>query len=61
MEVDLNEIQLNDKFDEVIADIVEALGLPKTCSSFFENKVFPDLSHIDCMSEKEKFQKYAFV
>ena len=63
MEVDLNKIKLNVvEFDEVIAaDTLEALGLPKTYSSFFENKVLPDLSHINCMSEKEKFLKYAFV
>ena len=62
MEVDLNEIQLNvDELDEVIADTVEALGLPKTYSSFFKSKVLPDLNYIDCMSDKEKFQKYAFV
>ena len=62
MEVDSNEIQLNvDEFDEVIADTVEALGLPKTYSSFFESKMLPDLNHIDCMSKNEKFQKYALV
>ena len=62
MEVDSYDIQLNvDKFDEVIADTVEVLGLPKTYSRFFESKVLPDFNHIDCMSEKEKFHKYAFV
>ena len=61
MEVGSDEIQLNaDEFDEVIADTAEALGLPKTYSSF-ESKVLPEFNHIDCMSEKGKFQKYAFV
>ena len=54
MEVDLNKIQLHvNEFDEVIADTVEALGLPKTYSIFFESKVLPDLNHIDSMSEKK--------
>ena len=60
VEVDSNEIQLNvDEFGEVIADTIEALGLPKTYSNFFESKVLPDLNHIDCMSEKEKLRKNA--
>ena len=61
MKVDSNEIQLNaDEFDKVIADTVEALGLLKTYSSF-ESKVLPDFNHINSISEKEKFQKNAFV
>ena len=61
MEVISNEIQLNaDEFDEVIADTAEVLGLPKSYCSF-ERKVLPHFNHFDCMSEKEKFQKYAYV
>ena len=54
------EWQTNVIFDEdVVNEAIEALSLSHRYKTFFIHHVFPDLKDISCLSEREKFRKYA--